>query len=286
MHRALCTWAIADTLQELQPYGNDMRTGIIARQVVHGHLVGIPKIEYILFETYHRTDVQGLQELIVQVAVRDPRPIIVLLPVVLPELEVNVGTAPLVTTEHLVIYRWLKLQAALLRAPKGVTGIDLVVQKQVRLGDTNVLINILFQDVVGIETGKEPLVPVQNAHIKIVVGGGPIVQYDRVCDRVVGAIRELAGIDPKIVYVIGNPKREVLLGVVIQDKVVRKRELRPFLQGIPVLVVIERQPHPAAVSDPEIGIERLVVRCSLDADPLRQTVGPQLEVVPYARIGR
>ena len=180
MHGALRTGAIADALQKLQPYGNDVRTGIIARQVVHGHLVGIPKIEYVLFEAYHRADVQGLQELVVQIAVRDPSPIVVLVPVVFPELEVNVGTAPLVTAEHLVIHRWLKLQAALLRAPKGITGIDLVVQQQVGLGDPNVLVDLLFQDVVGIEARKEPLVPVQYAHIKIVVVRGPIVRYDRV----------------------------------------------------------------------------------------------------------
>ncbi len=66
----------------------------------------------------------------------------------------------------------------------------------------------------------------------------------------------------------------------------RKRELGPFLQGVPVLVVVERQANPAAVRNPEIGIERLVVRGVLDADPLRQPIGPQLEVVPYARIGR
>lgn len=185
-----------------------MRPGIVTREVVHGHLVGVPKIEDVLLEAQHGAQVQGPEELVIQETVRYPGPVIVLVPVELPELEVQVRTAPVIAAEHLVIDGGLKLQAALLWAVKGIAGIYLVVQQQVGLRYPNVLIYLLLQYVIGIEAEEEPFVPVQYPHVKIVVVGGPVVRYDGVRDRwLVGAIVKSTDIDPEIVYIIGYPER-------------------------------------------------------------------------------
>jgi len=53
-----------------------------------------------------------------------------------------------------------------------------------------------------------------------------------------------------------------------------KRELDTFLTRVTVLVIVGGYPNARTVRDPEIRIQRLVVRCILDANPLCQAVSP------------
>lgn len=129
MHWALCTWAVAYALEELQPDGHHVCARVVARKPVGGHLVGIAKIENGLLEPHHGANVQWLQKLVVQESVRYTAPEIVLIAVVLPELEVKVRTAPVVAAEHLVEHRWLELKTTLLGAAEGIARVYLVVQE-------------------------------------------------------------------------------------------------------------------------------------------------------------
>lgn len=49
-----CTWAVTDSLQEVNPDGDHVRSRVVTGQIVHGDLVGIRKIELRLHDTCHR----------------------------------------------------------------------------------------------------------------------------------------------------------------------------------------------------------------------------------------
>jgi len=53
MNRALGTRAVADALEEVQSYGDHMRSRVVSREIVHGDLIGVPKIEDRFLETNH-----------------------------------------------------------------------------------------------------------------------------------------------------------------------------------------------------------------------------------------
>lgn len=133
VHGILRTGAVTNALQEVQPDGHHMRSGVVSREVVGGNLIGVPKIENRFFEAHHGANVERFKELVVQETVRYARPIIIFVTVVLPELKIDIGTGTFVATEHLHEHTGLELQPAFLWSSKSVARIELVVQQQTGL---------------------------------------------------------------------------------------------------------------------------------------------------------
>lgn len=127
MHGVLRTGAVADALEEVEPYGDHVRTGVVPREVVGGDLVGITKIENRLFEAHHGPHIERFKKLVVQETVRYARPVIISVTVVLPELEVDIGTGAFIAAEHLHEHARFEFQPALLWSSKSVSCIKLIV---------------------------------------------------------------------------------------------------------------------------------------------------------------
>ncbi len=250
-----------------------------AQDFVQDDLVGIPEIEITFLKPYDWGYIQGVTDLVVQEPVGDTR-VVIVLKIVPPEFNVEVGYRPSVTFEQLEEDRRFDLQLAVLVLCIAVPRVYVVIPEPVGLKDGVEAGEVLVEQVGGIQTEIEFVLPVEHPHVKIVVGSRPVIGHCWI--RTV----KILYVDTELVEVVGDPEGEELVIIPVECQVVGKGQASPPLLGLPVAVIVEQHPKARLVPDPGIGGQGLGVRGILDPHPLGKSVDTHLYVIAYTRVGR
>ncbi len=143
-----------------------MGTRTEAQDLVQDDLVGVSKVEIAFLETHDRCDVQGVTDLVVQEPVGDTR-VVIVLKIVPPEFNVEVGYRPSVTFEQLEEDRRFDLQLAVLVLCIAVPRVYVVIPEPVGLKDGVEAGEVLVEQVGGIQTEIEFVLPVEHPTSKL-----------------------------------------------------------------------------------------------------------------------
>jgi len=175
-----------------------MGTCAISQNFISDYLIGISKIEVVLFESGYWGNIQGGTPLIVQKAIGKPY-IIVVFKIMKAELGIKIGNGTPIAFKPLKENGGLYFQFTVLVLHDAIPCVCIIVPEGIGFKGRIETFQVFVEDIGGIQTEIEFAVTIQGPEIKVMVGGCLII-----CGKLTVVFSKILHIDPKLVKVIGD----------------------------------------------------------------------------------